>query len=62
MWQPTADVKDLECMAQWSLGWIIEETDDKVVVALTLAGDRDAVSDKIVLPKGCVLEIVEVKI
>ena len=49
-------------MGQWSVGWLVVDNPDRVTIALTLADDRDCVSDIIVLPRGCVQEIVEVKI
>uniref|UniRef100_A0A6H1ZK78 Uncharacterized protein n=1 Tax=viral metagenome TaxID=1070528 RepID=A0A6H1ZK78_9ZZZZ len=61
-WQSIADARELECMAQWSLGWITYDSPGKMVLALTLAHDHLHVADKIVLPGGCIKQIINVKI
>jgi len=61
-WQTLEDASSLSCAEQWSLGWLVYEDKDKLVLALTFADDRKEVSDKIVLPQGCIKSRVEVKI
>uniref|UniRef100_A0A6M3JK04 Uncharacterized protein n=1 Tax=viral metagenome TaxID=1070528 RepID=A0A6M3JK04_9ZZZZ len=61
-WHAIADCEKREPMGQWSVGWLVVDNPDRVTIALTLADDRDCVSDIIVLPRGCVQEIVEVKV
>ena len=61
-WQTIKEASSLSCAEQWSLGWLVHEDKDKLVLALTFADEREEVSDKIVLPQGCIKSRVEVKI
>jgi len=61
-WLAIEPTKNLEPMGQWSFGFVVGKTRRKLTLALTYADDRASVADVLVLPMGCVREIVEAKI
>jgi len=51
----------MECMGQWSLGWLIDRDDDTILLALNLAEEREQISNHVVMPKACVKAMIGVK-
>ena len=60
-WQNVEDAKQMECMGQWSLGWLIDRDDDTILLALNLAEEREQISNHVVMPKACVKAMIGVK-
>jgi hypothetical protein len=42
-----------------TVGWLIEDLDDRVVIAASFCGDDGSYGDAIAVPRGCIKSLVE---
>lgn len=63
-WEETEEAKELEPHAITTIGWLVDENKQRIIVGLNWDQDRGAVSQTIAIPKSWILEqrILRVKI
>ena len=59
-WRAPSSVEELKCSQQVSVGWLLFKDKETIKIALSLG--EDIAGDVFLIPRGCVLDIVEVKV
>ena len=60
-WSTKQEVDETKCKSCVACGFLFEENKDTVKVALMCSNDKEAWSDWVVIPAGCVLSIDKIK-